>query len=381
MTSAEIISIGTELLLGEILDTNTQFLAKQLCEMGIDLYRTMILGDNQERISGAIKEAASRAQIIITTGGLGPTVDDPTREAVSKYSGKKLVFDQQAWIEIKKRFAKINRSPSENNKRQAFFPEGALIVKNPVGTAPAFILDSQKSIVISLPGVPKELEYLFLKKIKPFIKKRCHLKKCIKFHVLHTSGVGESTVDEIIGDLEKMENPTIGLLAKSGQVDIRVTAKAETRREVEKLILPIIREIKKRLPGDIYGMDGTTLPNVVAALLKKRNRSLRVFESISQDFKQNPLGTSDIQISETIRISRPLSLNDLVVLIEKTSPNPHDFDLGFSLVMLEKRIELNIVFRTDSALQKMQKYYAGPKGTLELWTVNTTFDFVRRILS
>lgn len=381
MTTAEIISIGTELLLGEILDTNTQFLAKNLREMGIDLYRTMIIGDNQERISRAIKEASSRAHLIITTGGLGPTVDDPTREAVSKSMGKELVFNQQAWTEIKKRFTKMKRSPSENNKRQAFFPQGALIVKNPVGTAPAFIVDSQKSVVVSLPGVPKELEYLFLKKIKPYLKKRFQLNQCIKFHILHTSGIGESTVDEIIGDLEKLENPTIGLLAKSGQVDIRVTAKAETGRAAEKMMLPIISEINNRLPGEIFGVDGATLPNVVTALLKKKQRSLRVFVSISHDLALNPLSSLELPFSKTMAIQGPLSMGNLVKLIKNTPADPHEFDLGYSLVVSEKRKELNIVFRTDTALHKLQRYYAGPEGTLELWTVNTMLDFVRRNLS
>ncbi|NTW44329.1 MAG: hypothetical protein HGB14_07845 [Anaerolineaceae bacterium] len=239
MIVAEIITIGTELLLGEIQDTNTRFLVRQLRELGINLYRTTMIGDNKDRIADLIKETITRSDLIITTGGLGPTVDDPTREAVALSFNTSLEFDPLIWDQIAARFTLLNRIPTENNKRQAYFPKGAIVIKNPVGTAPAFIVDSGKIVLVSLPGVPSELEYLFQNEVIPFLKQRFELQSTIKVHVLHVSGMGESAVDELIGDLEELANPTVGLLAHSGQIDIRIAASAASEKDAEILISPI----------------------------------------------------------------------------------------------------------------------------------------------
>jgi nicotinamide-nucleotide amidase len=165
MPTAEIIAIGTELLLGEIQDTNTRYLARLLRDHGVDLYRTTIVGDNVERIAQAIRESLARCQIVITTGGLGPTVDDPTRQAAALAVGVDLEFRPELWDQIQDRFKRYNRPATENNRRQAFIPKGAIAVENPVGTAPAFIVETPTQAIVSLPGVTPEMEYLIKKAV------------------------------------------------------------------------------------------------------------------------------------------------------------------------------------------------------------------------
>jgi nicotinamide-nucleotide amidase len=213
MPSAEIIAIGTELLLGEIQDTNTRYLARSLMEVGVDLYRTMVVGDNAERIALAIQEALQRCQIIITKGGLGPTLDDPTRDAVALAVGVAKEFRPELWEQIQERFKRYGRQATDNNRRQAYIPQGSTAIRNPVGTAPAFYYESQNRVIVSLPGVPREMEHLFENDVLPYLKNKYNLLGTIKASVLHAAGIGESQIDEWIADLETNANPTVGLAA------------------------------------------------------------------------------------------------------------------------------------------------------------------------
>src|SRR5262245_29946554 len=249
MPSAEIITIGTEILLGEIVDTNTRHIARVLRNMGVDLYRTITIGDNVERIASAIQHSMERAEIVITTGGLGPTVDDPTREAVAKAVGVETEFREDLWEQVVEIISRYGRKPSENQKRQAYVPQGAIGIKNPVGTAPCFIVEktigtrakdtlnipergqrademdkARESVVISLPGVPNEMEYILHESVIPYLQKRFNLNEIIKIRVLHCAGLGEGMIDEKIADLETLSNPTVGLAAHTGVVDIRIAA-------------------------------------------------------------------------------------------------------------------------------------------------------------
>src|SRR3990172_10571711 len=256
MPSAEIITIGTEILLGEIVDTNTRYIARLMRGLGVDLYRTTTIGDNVERIAEAIQNAIERADIVITTGGLGPTVDDPTREAVARAFDVETEFRQELWEQILEVVTRYGRVPSENQKRQAHVPKGAIAIKNKVGTAPAFIMEALSPLtpgppphgggefsplpkgegmgvraVISLPGVPKEMEHLLHEAVIPYLQARYNLDQIIKVRLLHTAGAGEADIDESIGDFELLANPTVGLAAHSGIVDIRIAAKARTEAE------------------------------------------------------------------------------------------------------------------------------------------------------
>src|SRR5574341_444298 len=207
---AEIIAIGTELLLGELVDTNSAFIAKKLQTIGVPLHYTSTVGDNPDRIVSVIRHAVARSEVVITTGGLGPTVDDMTREAVAQATGRPLVFDEDLLKQIEDRFSRWGRKMSENNRRQAYRPEGSLPIENPVGTAPSFIVDLGERVTISLPGVPREMEYLMDAAVLPYLRQRFNLTGLIRSRELKVSGLGESVVDEQVGDLEKLSNPAVG---------------------------------------------------------------------------------------------------------------------------------------------------------------------------
>jgi competence/damage-inducible protein CinA-like protein len=278
MPSAEIITIGTEILLGEIVDTNSAFLARKLRDLNVDVFRTSTVGDNTQRIAEVIRETLTRADIIITTGGLGPTVDDPTREAVALAFGVETVFLPELWEQINERMQRFGRVPTENQKRQAFVPKGAIPIRNPVGTAPAFVVEYRDKCVISLPGVPREMEYLAENDVFPYLRKRYNLSGTIKARILHTAGMGESVIDEHIGDLETLSNPTVGLAAHYGLVDIRITAKAESEDRTDELIASVERIIRERLGDVVYGADDETLEGVTLAALAARGLTLTTVE-------------------------------------------------------------------------------------------------------
>jgi len=278
MPSAEIITIGTEILLGEIVDTNSAYLARHLRDLNVDVFRTSTIGDNVQRIAGIIRETLERTEIIITTGGLGPTVDDPTREAVAQAFGVETEFRPELWEQIEERMSRFGRKPTENQKRQAYIPKGALPVNNAVGTAPAFIVEQGTKCVISLPGVPREMEYLAENDVFPYLKRRYNLSGLIKARVLHTAGMGEGAIDEKIGELELLANPTVGLAAHYGMVDIRITAKAETDEKANELIAGVEQTVREQLGRTIYGADAETLEGVVLSALAPTGRRLVVVE-------------------------------------------------------------------------------------------------------
>ncbi len=276
---AETISIGTELLLGQITDTNAVWIAERLSEVGVDLYFRTTVGDNVGRIVDAIKHALTRADVIITTGGLGPTVDDVTREAVARAADRDLVLDDQLLEQIRARFGKWGTPMSENNVRQAYIPRGALPVENPVGTAPCFIVEHEGRYVISLPGVPREMKYMMETRILPWLREKTGDERIILSKTLRTCAVGESLVDAKIADLETATNPTVGLLAHPGQTDVRITAKGKTRAEAEALIREVETKVRERLGDWIYGEGDETVDEVVARLLTARSWRIALAET------------------------------------------------------------------------------------------------------
>ena len=275
---AEIITIGTELLLGEIVDTNTRTIARALRDIGLDLYRTATVGDNALRIAQVVKESIGRAQAVITTGGLGPTVDDPTREAIALAVDVPLEYRPELWDEISARVARYGRSPSENSRRMAYIPQGAIPISNPVGTAPAFIVETENSAIISLPGVPAELSVLLETEVVPYLIRRLQLQGVIKARILRTAGIGESSLDELIADLELLSNPTVGLAAHPGRVDIRITAKGKDEEEVYTRIAEIEKTIRERIGDVIFGTDTETLEEVISKLLETKGLKLFTIE-------------------------------------------------------------------------------------------------------
>ena len=224
---AELVMIGTELLLGERVDTNANLLAKALRNIGLDLYYKTSVGDNEDRITEVLNLALDRSDIILTSGGLGPTVDDITRQAVANATGRKLVYSKELEHQIASRFRSFGREMADNNKRQAYIPEGAIPLKNPVGTAPCMLSEdvNGRGCIITFPGVPRELEYMLENVVIPILIDRMGGVKITKVHTLKTCAVGESSIDRVIGDLMTTSNPTVGLAAHVGQTDVRIAAK------------------------------------------------------------------------------------------------------------------------------------------------------------
>src|SRR5215211_790447 len=251
--NAEIIAIGSEILLGETIDTNSAYLARQLAGIGVGLFRKSVVGDNQERIAATIGEALGRAEVVICTGGLGPTVDDMTRDAVAQALGRPLVFHQHLLDQIEARFRSFGRPMSESNRRQAYVPEGARIVENPRGTAPAFIVEDSRGTVVVLPGVPSEMRYLWENVIVPYLRDERGQTGMILVRTLHAAGLSESVIGEMVADLMAQDNPTLGISAKRAQYELRIGARAASRAEAEALAAEAEATIRARLGEHLIG--------------------------------------------------------------------------------------------------------------------------------
>ncbi len=276
---AEIVTTGTELLLGVITDTNSTYIARRFRDIGLDLYFITSAGDNQERVARVIDTALDRSDVVITTGGLGPTVDDVTREAVARATGRQLVLDEGLAASIEAFFARRGYHMSENNRRQARIPEGAIPLENPVGTAPCFIVEDPRGIVISLPGVPSEMQYMTEHTVLPYLREKLGLTQIIKARTLKTCGIGESALDARIADLEESSNPTVGLSAHPGQSDIRITAKAGSETEADAMLDGMEARIRERVNDVIFGVDEDLLGSVVVQLLRDRSMSIAIAEA------------------------------------------------------------------------------------------------------
>jgi competence/damage-inducible protein CinA-like protein len=383
MPVLEIITIGTELLLGEIVDTNSTYIARTLRDHGIDIYRITTIGDNPNRIAATIREALRRADIIITTGGLGPTVDDPTRQAVADAVDVALVFVDQLWDQILERFKAYGRPPTQNNRRQAYIPSGAIPIANPVGTAPCFIVEQGASSIISLPGVPQEMKYILHQEVIPFLKDKYQLQsQIIKATVLHLASVGESVIDEAIADLENYANPTVGLLAHPGQVDVRVTAKAQSEVEAQEMIQPILAELYQRLGDHIYGRNGDTLAGVIAALLEKHDLQVTILTFGLNDFYEKHIHQAYTDRIKVIPLTAlPPEPQALVEEVNRRV-GQQDGELGFGLVLQKTpQVEVYIVYQDANQTITKTRRFGGPRENAPLWAANIGLDELRRKLT
>ena len=275
---AEIISVGTEILLGDIVNTNSQYLARELANMGIEVYYQSTVGDNEERILNAFEESLKRNDIVITTGGLGPTNDDITKEVACKYFGQELVLNEPSLEKISNYFKRLNIKLSDNNKKQAYFPKEAIILENNHGTAPGAILKKDNKMIVVLPGPPREMKPMFEDAVKPYLEK--YTNSVLVSRILRTFGIGESLLEEEIIDIIKEQtNPTIAPYAKDSEAILRITAKADNKEEAENLIKPVVDKIKERVGEYIYGEGETSLEDEVSKLLVKKNLTIAVAES------------------------------------------------------------------------------------------------------
>ena len=370
MPSAEIITIGTEILLGEIVDTNTRHIALTLRDLGVDLYRTITIGDNVERIASAIRDSMEHAEIIITTGGLGPTVDDPTREAVAKAVGVETEFREELWQQITSAISKYGRKPAENQKRQAIVPKGALGVLNPVGTAPSFIVETERTVIISLPGVPNEMEHILHESIVPYLQKRFDLHEVIKVRVLHTSGLGEGAVDEKIGDLETLANPTVGLAAHTGVVDIRIAAKAKSEADANAMIAEIGEQIHERIGNAVFGVDEDKLEEVVLDLVARRGWTLVAVESGLD-------GLLARKISDVASFPELTAASLMDALRAARADSKADVALGVTVHMEDHSADMALITPRGEKTHRIT--YGGPPRSLPRWAMNLALNWLRTV--
>ena len=275
----EIVTIGTELLLGEITDTNAAHIARQLASIGVDHLYTTTVGDNEERIVSALQSALARADAVICTGGLGPTVDDVTRQAVARTARRELELHAELQEQIESFLQRRGAQMSPNNQRQAYVPAGAIVIENPVGTAPAFIVELADKAVICLPGVPHEMEYLLGERVLPYLSHRMGHGAVILCRMVHTAGLGESLIDQAIDDLMHSVNPTVGTRAHPSQTDVCITAKAATREEALALLDPMEAQVRERLGEAVWGVGDETLAGVVVTGLRQRGLKLALGET------------------------------------------------------------------------------------------------------
>ncbi len=380
MPSAEIITIGTEILLGEIVDTNARYIAHRLRDLGIDLFRKTTIGDNAQRIASVIQQAMERCDIIITTGGLGPTIDDPTRQAVAQALGVEMEYCPELWEQIQARFRRYDRIPTENNRRQAYIPAGARPFENLVGTAPIFIMELGQRAIIALPGVPREMEYLLENTILPYLKEKYHLTGIIKTRVLHTVGVGESIIDDLIGDLEKLSNPTVGLAAHSGQVDVRIAVKAVSEIEADALILPVEMELRRLLGQWIYGVDEESLESVAIRAVQQKGWSLVVIESgLKGELTRRLAAMGNPFVGGEILSELPdvIDLGTRLTLYCQS----HHADVGLAVAIYpgQEKQDVRFILKTPLEQQEFSRPYGGPPENAARWAFHHSLDLIRNL--
>jgi nicotinamide-nucleotide amidase len=280
--NAEIVAIGSELLLGQIVDTNSAWIAQRLAEIGVNLFYKTIVGDNAGRMREIISRALERSDLVITSGGIGPTEDDLTREIVAEVSGRELVLDPHLLQQIEERFRKRGFIMTKNNEKQAYIPAGAIPVENPNGTAPSFIVEEPRGVIISLPGVPFEMKWLFDNRVIPYLRETFDLREMIISRVLKIAEIGESSVDDRIGHLIRYAiNPTVGVLAHPGQVDVRISVKTDSVDRAYELIAPVEKEVREAFTHHVFAIDNETMEEAVGKVLKAKGVSIAVIEDLT----------------------------------------------------------------------------------------------------
>ncbi|MGL4741297.1 MAG: competence/damage-inducible protein A [Sarcina sp.] len=325
---AEILSIGTEILLGDIVNTNAQYLSQELAMIGIGVYHQAVVGDNKERILEEFDRAFEKCDLIITTGGLGPTEDDLTKELASEYFGKTLVLHDESMKALENYFKKSGRTDiSDANKKQAYFPSDAIVLDNPNGTAPGAIIFGNarnkeitgEKFIIVMPGPPREMKPMFDNKVKPFLLSKSD--SILKSKVLRVFGVGESEMERIVKDLIiNQTNPTIAPYAKDVEAILRITAKGHNEKECDDLIEPIAKEIKVRLGENLYAEGETSIEEVVAKMLVEKSLTISTAESCTGGLLAGTLinyaGISEVFMEGVVTYSNNAKMRQLGVKAE-----------------------------------------------------------------
>ena len=284
----ELVSVGTELLLGDIVNTNTAYLSKELAALGLGVFRQTTVGDNRERLLKTLESAFLENDTVIITGGLGPTDDDITKECAAEYFGREFYFHEYSWVKILERLTRVGRNIiTENNKKQAMIPEGAIVLENYCGTAPGIIIEENNKRIVLMPGPPREMRDMFEKSVKPYLEKfsnKQFISKYVRFY-----GIGESLLETKIKDImDNQTNPTLALYAKTGEVLLRITASGDDKEECEDLIRKQLAEIENRVGEYIYlvgdediSSTQTEMNTVVANLLIENKFTIAIAESLT----------------------------------------------------------------------------------------------------
>ncbi|MFL0194462.1 competence/damage-inducible protein A [Clostridium sp. WILCCON 0269] len=405
---AEILCVGTEILLGDIVNTNAQFISKELANLGIEVYHQSVVGDNPKRLLDELETGFKRSDIIITTGGLGPTQDDLTKETSAKFFNRELLLDEKALNDLREHFNRMGKSYSEgNNIKQAYFPKDSTIFPNPHGTAPGCAIEDKGKILIVLPGPPRETKPMFQDYVIPLLKK--YSKGTIKSKILRIYGMGESVMAERVSEfIEKSVNPTVAPYAKEEDIILRITARANTESEALNLIKPVEIELKKSLGINIYGEDNVTMEEVLGRLLIDKGYTLSSAESctggliaaklinypgISAVFKEgvvayhneakiNRLGVKKDTLDKYGAVS-PEVAKEMALGIAKTA----NTDIGISTTGIagpeggtpEKPVGLVYMGLYNRGKVKVKKLqYAGNRDIIRRRTTMNALDWIRR---
>lgn len=277
---AEIIAVGSELLSWDKTETNSLYLSKQLGLLGLEVRYKSVVSDNELDIENALTTAVGRSPFVIATGGLGPTDDDLTRKAAAKALKRGLVLSDALIEKIKRQFEALGKEMPKNNEKQALIPNKAIIIDNPIGTAPGFLIEHNKCLIICLPGVPSEMQRMFEESAAPLIKKKIDASEAVKLRIIRTCGIAEAKIDEIIGDLYTInKNIKIGLMADEKGVDVRITSSKASGIETSSLMAELEEKITARLKDYIYGFNEDTMEGIIVRLLKEKGSKLSVAES------------------------------------------------------------------------------------------------------
>ena len=393
---AEIVVTGTELLLGEIVDTNSTMMARMLRDIGLDLYYKSTVGDNRERMAAVLNVALDRSDVVLVSGGLGPTVDDVTREAVGLVTGRPLVLHPELLAQIQAFFDRVGSHMTDINRREACLPEGCIPIENPVGTAPAFIVEDEKGTIITLPGVPHEMRHLMENAVVPYLQKRLGRREAIVTRVLRTVAVGESHVDHAIADLETSANPTVGLSAHPGQTDVRIVAKAATPQQAEAMVARFEGTIRERLGAAIYATGDASLEEVVASLLRERGATLAVAETVTQGEVVRRLSAyPDVLLGGVVgadgpQLTRPLRLEvDAVsgqagaVALAEGVQKSWGASFGLAIVADARTDEPSgpwVAIAAEGRLDTRHLRFRGGDRRGRNWTTVVALEFIRRLL-
>ena len=360
---AEIVAVGTEILLGDIVNTNAQYLSKELASIGIEVFRQEVVGDNKVRLLEVFDEAFKRSDIVITTGGLGPTQDDLTKETACEFFGYQLVRHEESYNYLVTRYKKINRELTSNNLKQVDFPKEAIVLPNPNGTAPGAILEKNNKFIIVLPGPPKEMKPMFENHVKEFLSKKGD--GIIVSKVLRVLGIGESTAALKLKDIiDNGVNPTVAPYAKDEDVIFRVTAKGNNKEEAFKLIEPVKENIKSTLGEDYYGEgEENNIQSVLCKLLIDKNLTISTAESCTGGMIASKLvsypGVSKVFLEGSVTYSNEAKIRTLNVKKETLD--------NYGAVSKETAYEMamGIAKRTGSDVAIVTTGIAGPGGGTE----------------